>query len=58
MRRAELIEERRSIADETAYLAIETRVVDRGQSMPSGQLNDQIATRGRRRTARDNEATI
>ena len=47
-----------SIADETAYFAIETRVVDRGQSVPSGQRNDQIAMRGRRRTARDNEATV
>jgi hypothetical protein len=55
---AELIEEIRSIADETAYFAIETRIVDRGQSVPSGQRNDQIAMRGRRRTARDNEATI
>src|SRR5262245_23268952 len=55
---AELIEEIRSIADETAYFAIETRVVDRGQSVPSGQRNNQIAMRGRRRTARDNEATI
>ena len=55
---AELIEKIRSVADETAYLAIETRVVDRGQSVPSGQRNDQIAMRGRRRTARDNEATV
>src|SRR5439155_14848264 len=55
---AELIEEIHSIADETAYPAIETIVVDCGQSMPSGQRNDQIAVRGRRRTARDNKTTI
>src|SRR3974377_827093 len=54
----ELIEESSSITDETADLAIQTGVVDCGQSVPSSQSNDQIMTGPRPRTSRDNEAAI
>src|SRR5262249_57080297 len=54
----ELIEESRPITDETADLDKQTGVIDCGQSVPSGQSNDQITTGCRRRTSRDNEAAI